>query len=185
MLVIDKEYFDGGELNIPGTNRDEIIEQVEYFIGKYEPDYLLKALGYPLFKLFKAALPTPGADTRFYKLLNGGVEFEDRFGDTQLWNGIKAVDNCPVSAYVWYWYQTQNASFTGPSGEVKGQTENATAIPILTKQCRAWEEMVKITREMWEYLQYAKDDSGELLFPEFDIKLIDCQLFQVLNVFNL
>lgn len=184
MLVIDKEYFDGGELNIPGMSQEAVEEKVQYFIDKYEPDYLLKAMGYPLFKLFKASLPTPPAG-RFADLLNGGVEYTDRHGDVKPWNGIKAVDRCPISAYVWYWYQTQTASFTGPSGESKGQTENATAIPILQKQCRAWEEMGDITREMWEYLLYAKDGAGDDLFPEFKMKLIDVCFFEVLNVFNL
>lgn len=178
--IITIPFFDGGELNIPGTETPAISEKVTGFIAKYEPDYLLKALGYPLWKVFKADnYPTPGTQ-RFQQILNGGVEFTDCKGYTRIWNGLNVEDASPIANYIWYWFSRDNASFFTSMGEVKGKTENASIASVMTKQTRVWKEMIDITHQLWEFLS-----ANSTVYPEFDICQVDQDELQRINIFNL
>lgn len=70
MALIDRSYFIG-ELNIPGSNRDEIGGVLDWFIAKYEPEILLKVLGLDLYEAFKTGLAQSTVDARWTDLLTG------------------------------------------------------------------------------------------------------------------
>jgi len=182
--IISITFFEGGELNIAGTETTPVQERVAKLISKYEPLFLQKALGYPLWKLLKDnGYPTPPAG-RFKDLIDGNVEYVDRNGNTQNWIGLKDTYQSPIAAYVWYYYQRHIATNTTVTGESKGKTENAGNVDVMTKQMRAWNEMSRIVScELWEYLLYAKNGSNERIYPEF--KLSDAKYFGVLNTANL
>ena len=164
-MIIDKTYFDGGTLNIPGTDQIAIQEKIADFISVYEPEYLQRALGYPLWKLFTAALPTPANPSRFYDLMNG-VEYTDSCGNVQKWIGFNTVLNSPIAMYVWYWYSRDNATYSTSQGEQKGKTENASNVSVMPKQRQYWNKMSKITHQLWDYLHNAKTN-GSPTFPEW------------------
>jgi hypothetical protein len=166
--IVDKTYFDGGELNLPGTDTAAISGKILSFIEKYEPLFLQRALSYPLWKLFKAdAYPVP-VTQRFIDLLNGGVEYTDGCKKTKLWGGLNDKLQSPIAMYIWYWYQRNTASYNTSQGEQKGKTENATNVSVATKQVRAWNEMSGLVCQLWEYLTYAVDVNGVKIYPEFD-----------------
>ena len=181
-MIINTTFFDGGELNIPGTDTTAISESLDDIIGIYEPDYLKKALSYPLWKLFNATLPIPPAG-RFADLLNGGVEYTDSNGYVKEWGGFNTVFTSPIAMYIWYWFQRKIASYNTPGGEQKGKTENAQNVGVDTKQMQQWNKMSRITCDLWQYLQYSVNGDGSPKYPEFDI----CQTgkFGVLNQCNL
>ena len=181
--IIDKTYFDGGELNIPGTDTTPISGKIQSFISKYEPLFLQRTLSYPLSKLFIADnYPTP-TDQRFIDLLNGGVEYTDCHGKTKLYGGLNDKLESPIAMYIWYWYQRNTVSYNTSQGEQKGKTENAANVSVSMKQMRAWNEMSNLICQLWEYLKYAVDNTGAKVYPEFD----QCQTgdFGKINIHNL
>lgn len=178
--IIDRTYFDGGLLNISGTELSSIQEKIGDFISVYETEYLKKVLGYPLWKLFNAQLPAP-ADQRYKDILNG-VEFTDANGNVEYWIGLKDSLNNPIAMYVWFYYEGQNASYSSTQGEQKGKTENASNVSVITKQVLYWNKMKRLTDELWEFLYSAKT-AGVRTYPEFDICKIE--RFGILNSGNL
>jgi hypothetical protein len=169
--IITRTFFDGGELNIPGTSQAAIQENLDYFIAKYEQDYLLKAIGYPLLKLFNAdAYPVP-VTPRFIDLLNG-ADFTDKCGNLKHWIGLKVEGQTPIANYIWWWYQRDNVTLSSSMGELKGKAENAGSASIVMKQYRAWNEMSTITDLLREFLKYKTNDDATPAYPEFDCKQI-------------
>ncbi len=86
--------------------------------------------------------------------------------------------------FVWFWYQSDTVSYNTSMGEMKGKTENAKDFPVVEKQCRAYNEMVDITRSLWDFLLFSKDGTNKL-FPEFNMKDVAVCDFQVINPLNL
>lgn len=94
MSFIDSSYF-VGELNIPNADQQAIAERLNLFIGKYEPDFLQKLMGYPLFKAFLAGMnvvPPAIPDIRWLNILYG-AEYTDRQGQVAKWKGLIVTDN--------------------------------------------------------------------------------------------
>lgn len=182
--IIDKTYFDGGELNIPGTDTLAIQELIIDFISKYEKKYLQKALGYPLYKLFVADGYENPASQRFRDLLNGGIEWTDQNSKVHLWNGLKVMFDSPLATYIYYWFQRNNATFTSVQGEVKGKSENSTNADISLKLMRCWNEMSATTCQLWSYLKYAKT-AAVATYPEFDICDVETRHFGKISFNNI
>lgn len=93
MSLIDASYF-VAELNIPNTVDQAINERVAWTIQKYEPDFLQKLLGYPLYKAFVAGLNVTSPtvpDIRWTNLLYG-AEYTDWNGYAQNWKGLIVTD---------------------------------------------------------------------------------------------
>lgn len=93
-MFIDETYFKE-ELLIPNTDQNAILERLQGFIKKYEPLFLQKLMGYPLYKAFVAginvALPaTP--DTRYLDILYG-TEYIGNDGLLQKWKGLIVTDS--------------------------------------------------------------------------------------------
>lgn len=94
MSFIDASYF-VGELNIPNSGEQAIAERISLFIGKYEPDFLQKLMGYPLYKAFITGMnvtPPATPDIRWVNILYG-AEYTDRQGQLAKWKGLIVTDN--------------------------------------------------------------------------------------------
>jgi hypothetical protein len=94
MSFIDASYF-VGELNIPNSDQAPVIERITWFIEKYEPDFLQKLMGYPLYKAFLTGINvvTPSVpDIKWINILYG-TEYIDLRGETQKWKGLIVTDN--------------------------------------------------------------------------------------------
>lgn len=92
-MLIDKSYF-VGDLDIPNTGDLPVSERVTWFIQKYEPMFLEKLLGYPLYKVFVAGLnvtPPVVPEQRFIDILYG-KEYTDLNGLSRKWQGLIATD---------------------------------------------------------------------------------------------
>jgi hypothetical protein len=94
MSFIDASYFIG-ELTIPNSDSLSVAERITWFINKYEPEFLRKLMGYPLYKAFVAGmnvvLPATPAQ-RFLDILYG-KEYTDFQGYVQKWNGLVVTDS--------------------------------------------------------------------------------------------
>jgi hypothetical protein len=175
--IISTGYFIG-EILIPTDDAfvPSLGNGLNAFITKYEAEYLKQALGYSFYKLFYADnYPTP-ATSRFQKLLNGNVplgnaEWVDNQAVTHEWLGLNRTTENPIANYIYFWYQKNNATTTTPIGESKNKVENSSTGSPVFKLMRGWNVMNEITCEMHEYLLYAKNDDGTLMFPEFSVQL--------------
>lgn len=94
MALIDASYF-VGDISIPNTDDAGVGGRLTLFINKYEPLFLQKLFGYPLYKAFVAGMTvTPPAtpDQRFLDILYG-KEYTDFQGRLQLWKGLIVTDS--------------------------------------------------------------------------------------------
>lgn len=80
-FIINQSFF-FGELFLPNLTATSELEKLNFAISKYEPECLLKIMGYPLYKAF-------GAETnqRMTDLLYG-AEYKDGEGKDQIWQGL-------------------------------------------------------------------------------------------------
>lgn len=94
MSLIDASYF-VGEIGIPNSADVPTAERIAWFINKYEPLFLQKIMGYPLYKAFVAGMnviPPATPDIRFLNILYG-TEYTDIQGLPNKWKGLIVTDN--------------------------------------------------------------------------------------------
>lgn len=94
MSFIDASYF-VGDLNIPNTGDAPVAQRLTWFIEKYEPEFLQKLMGYPLYKAFLAGINVISPAVPDMKWLNilYGAEYTDFRGYLQKWKGLIVTDN--------------------------------------------------------------------------------------------
>lgn len=105
-MLIDKSYF-VGDLDIPNTGDLPVSERLTWFIQKYEPMFLEKLLGYPLYKVFIAGLnvtPPATPDQRFIDILYG-KEYTDLNGLLRKWKGLIVTDSPTLNLAGGYVYR--------------------------------------------------------------------------------
>lgn len=79
--LINQSFF-VRDLVIPNTGNAAVLETINSFIAKYEPQCLSKILGYELYKAFGTE-----SSQRMVDLL-GGVEYTNQFGKLAKWQGL-------------------------------------------------------------------------------------------------
>jgi uncharacterized protein YggL (DUF469 family) len=169
MSLIDQTYF-VGTLSIANTDNVAILERLQYFIDKYEPELLQDIFGYELYKLLAAELQAEEDDslssysTRFERLVNG-CEYDGMDGRLKKWNGLFfMLDSVPCSLianYVyWHWLKDQSTQTVG-LGEAATQAQNAVLVSPMIKMNRVWNEMSRTTQELCYFLQSNRNDYPE------------------------
>lgn len=94
MSFTDASYY-VGDLTIPNGGKTEIAQRITWFIQKYEPVFLQKLLGYPLYKAFVAGMSVTAPatpDQRFLNILYG-CEYTDLNGYLRKWKGLILTDS--------------------------------------------------------------------------------------------
>lgn len=85
MSLINHTFF-VGEINIPNTNKPEVVEALSLFINKYEEKFLTELLGYELYKNFMAGLKMSPIEQVWLSLLFGtDYTYNSRIGR---WKGL-------------------------------------------------------------------------------------------------
>lgn len=97
MPLIDRSYFAGGELNIPGQNRIEIQENIDMMIMKREPELLTMLLGIKMYQDFIAGLTEDPIQQKWTDLLQG-VTYEESPDRLKKWRGLISVPFSTVGA---------------------------------------------------------------------------------------
>ena len=164
-MILDKSYFIG-ELDIP-TNNANIEPSLNYFIEKYEKQFLVGILGYELYLLFAAAYIIDPIATPYKELLEGdNYEYE---GVTYRWEGLKETiiepdpNNDPpivgkyrsiIANYVYYrWMRDKDLQNVG-IGVVATKAENSTKVSSASKAVRAMSELRASMRSYIQYMDY-------------------------------
>lgn len=160
MSLIDSTYF-FGNVSLPNMTDARRIDVVNYFIGIYEPMFLLKLFGYPLYKAYTAA----NADPRFVSIISG-VEFTDINGNLAKWNGLvrtNPIKQSIIANYVWYWMKRYTSTQTSEVGEfIPIPAEGTQVVSPRKKMASVWNEMKNEVLVLLEYL-----DLNPTIYPEF------------------
>lgn len=90
MPLIDRSYFAGGELNLPGLNRIEIQENIDMLILKREPELLTYLFGVKMYDDFMQGLGEDPIQQKWTDLLQG-VRYEPSPGRYKKWRGLIGV----------------------------------------------------------------------------------------------
>lgn len=131
------------------------------FIPKYEKDYLLKALGYPLYKAFTEGLEEDPIAQKWLDLRDG-VDYtvNDRL---YRWDGFVNDEKVsPIANYVFCEYLTVNAVQSMGVGTAANDQQNATRWTPADKIQRVWSDMQDMNDSLEHYLYHHKDE-----YPEY------------------
>lgn len=95
MALIDRSYFAGGELNLPGLNRIEIQENIDLLILKREPELLTYLFGIKMYNDFIQGLGEDPIAQKWTDLLQG-VTYEVSPGCFKKWRGLVSVSGSTI-----------------------------------------------------------------------------------------
>ena len=160
MAIIDYTYFIE-HISLP-TDNENTQNKLALFINDTQKKYLVKSLGYELYKLFIADLPVPVTD-RFTDLLEG-VDYIDTHGTHRRWNGLENTEKDTFLAYFAYYHALESGQYNATSNGVTVQVfENSELISPIAKQVYAYNEGVDRYNELYDFLYENKDT-----YPEWD-----------------
>lgn len=160
--IIDSSFFDGTELSIANTSQENVLEQLNGFITKYEKECLVKLLGYPLYVAFIDNM----ADQRMVDLLEG-VQYTLN-GKLAEWQGLVHDTNLSLIAnYIYWFHQKYNATHTTGSATAKVNPASSISVSPGEKMLSAWSWMSSEVMSLVLFLRNQKTD-GVITYPEFD-----------------
>lgn len=149
-MLIDNAYF-FGDCSIGQLSEASVQGKLSWLIQQYEPEYLLGVLGYNTMKAFLAGLLVNPIDPIWTALL-AGTEYTDVNGRPRKWRGLLTAKVSPIAYYVYYNYQKSQATNTAGTGETVLNTENSIMVSPAQKMVTAWNKMVHINRELFDFL---------------------------------
>lgn len=161
MSIIDKTYFIG-EINLPTDNVSRV-NKLQVYIDSAQKTYLKYALGYELYKLFIAELPTPSS-ARFTAILEGSdftnvvTTYEDH------WDGLVNTELESMLAYFAYFEYTEGVYISeSGNGTTSSLFENSDRVVPISKQVNAYNKGLEQYCKLYDYL-YA----NETTYPEWE-----------------
>jgi hypothetical protein len=158
--LINSSFF-VAELNIPNSDDTRVLEKINHFIAKYEPECLLKCFGYSLFKAFGNE-----SSQRMTDLLEG-CEYVDAVGDTQFWKGLVFEDNRSLIAnYIYYHFMESSVTQTTGTSVSLNKPEAGVNYAPVDKMVSAWNVFSEDVSEMLSFLWNKKDGNGDRVYPE-------------------
>lgn len=162
-MIIAYTYF-VGELFIPnlsgsGTVDEANQDDLDIFITKYENDYLLKVFGEDMSADVTAA--AAAAAEEGYK----GSNWDDLL--KLLYNSNTLVS--PLANFIYFYFMRNRITETTGAGEMSLNAENAIRKSNTWKLTRAWNEMVDLTDDIFDYLtENATDGTLSDVFANYD-----------------
>lgn len=169
-MIIDYEHF-SGTINLPQTGSSDGKKTIAPYINEFEEEFLKKALGYELWKVFAAGIEGSGThDQRWIDLLEGK---EFTYGSiTDKWTGFESTPS-PISQYVYYKFIENNISDTTTAGQALPKNTNAETVSPMRKMVDAWNKMVKLNQTLLSFLNANKD-----VYPEWIYRCTEVFVYQ-------
>lgn len=159
--IVNQSFFIE-PIELPNLTHAATLEKLTASINKYEPECLLKILGYPLYKLFGTE-----ASQRMTDLLSG-AEYTDGSGNLQKWQGLKHDTVISLIAnYIYCGIKEYEASHTSPSGTIITKPSASVNIGPYEKFATAWNFFSDEVYSMTCFLWLKKDGGGARVYPEF------------------
>lgn len=162
MPTIVNQSFFVEDIFIPNLTHTSDINRVMSFVNKYEPNCLIKIMGYPLYRLFQSE-----NTQRMTDLLNG-VEYEDSEGNIQRWQGLVHDTNVSlIASYVYFYFEESKKAQSTGTGTSTQKPEAGIASSPADKMAKAWNFFSHEVYDMTHFLWLQKDINGERVYPEF------------------
>lgn len=144
--ITDNTYYQRGKKFIPNNNNlnTEISgvpnngSELDYFITKYEREFLIGALNITLYNELNTALDDlPNADVKWQNLVNGVEYVKDDV--TYRFDGLRGFNNdSMVAFYVFCKYMENDESYYSTTGTVKSNSANSSNFSPNRKYQDAW-----------------------------------------------
>lgn len=177
-MIINKTYFETGELRLGQIGSVEVQEKINTAINAKEPKYLELMLGRTVYLELKAAIDALPAGNPYKDLsllpqpwfsLVNGADYLSSYGigsaNTIHWVGLASPDdksNSPIAKYVFFYYTRSESTFLTGSGATVPKLENGTRVSVAGIQKWQWNTMVGLNKELFAYMHAHKND-----FPEW------------------
>lgn len=177
MAFITPSYFTG-EINLTNLNQTAVLNRLSGLIKKYEPKFLLKALGYPLDEQFTTGYQNPSTADQKWKDLAEGKVYTKTDGKQTRWAGLINTANLesPIANYIYYWERRDAYTKTTVAGEKNNKVENSDNADASAKLSRAWGEMLNWVCDLYDFLEANKDTYEP---PKTRYEVLECEFGNV------
>lgn len=156
MTFLDHTYFQGEEYlsdlqaspNAVGVAAFIQVageQNLNWFIAKYEPEFLVKVLGLELYNDFSEGMQEETPDKRWINLK-----------DSLYWS-VNGYKFSPAANYVYYWAKRAGRTQTTMKGEVIGELDYASTAEDADKLIKAWNDMCDLLIRFRYFLQENRD----------------------------
>lgn len=169
------KYFVGELLvpNVTGASSAVVtanLNNLKWYIGKYEPDFVEKLLGSDLYEEYLAGLAATNPAAKWTNLKNK-IYIVDAENDVHI---------SPAANYVYYHIMRSTITATTAMGEIKPKGEGGvpTSVSNTMKMVCAWNQMAEDCAKIWAWLEENND-----IYPSFDPLQDDP--FGTINMFNI
>lgn len=159
-MLIDYTFFQGGSLDIegitlntitPDATSTAIVGGLEYFIAKFEPEYLGKLLGKELSEEFLSYLDrreeSEEKEARWEDLISK-LKWTRRIGK-------KEINLSPIANYIYFFYLRHNHAQATTTG-VKQDTDDGKLLSPERKMVFAWNNMVEMNKALFAWIEYRR-----------------------------
>lgn len=169
MATLTAAYF-VGEITIPNISGSSITETANLFglqvlIAKYEPIYLKWLLGEDFYTDYVAGLAESSPEARWTTLRDKIFVVDS----------VLEIGTSPAANYVYCQWLKTNNSITSTNGEFKPSAENMTSFTMREKYVTAYNEMVRMSLEIQDWLLYDVLED----YPELDTDSLG--VFETIN----
>lgn len=166
MSIIDETYF-VGELSLPTDNAGKV-NKLQVYIDRAQKKYLIDVLGYELYALFIAELPTPSSQ-RFTDILEGADFTNTITGLEDHWDGLTNTELQSLLAYFTY-YQFLKSNQRGETGNgtTSNLFENSEKVSSIFNQQQAYNLGVEQYKKLRDYLLTNSDTYTEWQYIEIE-----------------
>lgn len=179
-----------GELQIPNLTGSAPavtprVNELLWFIKKYEPEFLELLLGEDLYLEFSAGIAATTPEAKWTTLKNKIYQIDS----------VNGIYMSPAAAYVYYHYMCNATTVTTIAGEVKPGKQSAVQVNNTRKIVLAWQSMCDDSEEIWKWLEedaqmatYVDTDGEELFDPyqenPFEPEIISGENYHM-NIWNI
>lgn len=181
-MMLDASYF-VGDLYLPNIRANSaapgvagVLDAVgsaslDYYIEKYEAEFLVRLLGRDLADAFRAGLTEEPVRKEWRALRDKIYRKEGRYPYS------------PAAGYVYYWIMRDGATQTTRNGEVRAEQDYARIASPARKMVDAWNRMIPYVLDVRAYIEGHAEDYR----PYGYTRLCPCEAlgFTPINLFNI
>lgn len=135
---------------------DKVSVVLQQYIDKYEPKILTRVLGYQLYKEFKAAIDAGAPIDAKWTNLRDGTEYTYS-SELRYFDGLKQL----IVNYVYFKFIKEQSQFNTGVGIKSINTENSQNTDASFKQVFAFNELVDINCQLYEFITAKNDETAD------------------------
>lgn len=149
-MIIDSSYFDNSEYSITNLNSVGVKDKIDYFVAKYELDFVENALGFSKAQEYLSFFEpngdlSPTTPQEWVDLTNGLIYTKDNI--EKKWEGLRLTigdkKSSMIAMYVYYYVLENSISYSSSVGEQKPKAENSLSVVTYPKMVKIWNQFIK------------------------------------------